>query len=168
MTYNRRWYGNFYVTDNLNLGCNLDEACLNANANLTNPDYDFFSITAPSDPRLPDGGGYVVSGLTDIKAGPAARTTLNAITLLCIGFLMISRLPTFSMKKVRLGREMMLPALIGVAVLAAALINFTWWTLAVLGLIYLCSIPFAVTTARRMAREAEETRLAQAVEPPQP
>ena len=80
VTYNRRWYGNFYVTDNLNLGCNLDEACLNANANLTNPDYDFFSITAPSDPRLPDGGGYVVSGLTDIKAGPAARTTLNAIT----------------------------------------------------------------------------------------
>jgi hypothetical protein len=80
VTYNRRWYGNFYVTDNLNLGCNLDEACLSANANLSNPDYDFFSITAPSDSRLPGGGGYLVTGLTDIRAASAGRATLNAIT----------------------------------------------------------------------------------------
>jgi hypothetical protein len=80
VTYNRRWYGNFYTTDNINLGCNLNDACLAANANGTNPDYDFLSITAPSDPRLPDGGGYVISGLTDIKPGAVSRTTLNAIT----------------------------------------------------------------------------------------
>src|SRR5687767_6140089 len=39
--YFRRWFGNFGVTDNLNL---------------SPADYGTFSVTAPVDPRLPDGG----------------------------------------------------------------------------------------------------------------
>jgi hypothetical protein len=73
-TYNRRWYGNFYVTDNINLGCNVGQDCS------ANPDYDFMRLTAPNDPRLPNGGGYVISGLADIKPGAVTRATLNAIT----------------------------------------------------------------------------------------
>jgi len=34
---------------------------------LSPSDYDAFSITAPSDPRLPGRGGYVISGFSDIK-----------------------------------------------------------------------------------------------------
>src|SRR4029453_18355815 len=57
VTYSRRWYQAFAVVDNLAL----------QPADLTP-----FSLLAPMDPRLPGGGGYVVSGLYDVvpeKAG---------------------------------------------------------------------------------------------------
>ena len=50
--YWRTWFGNFVVVDHRA----YDPS-----------DFDTFSITAPKDPRLPGGGGYVISGLYDVK-----------------------------------------------------------------------------------------------------
>ena len=51
VTYSRRWYRGFFVADNLSL---------------QPTDLTPFSLVAPSDPRLPGGGGYVVSDLYDV------------------------------------------------------------------------------------------------------
>jgi hypothetical protein len=50
--YLRRWLQNFTVTDNRAVAPS---------------DFDEFSITAPSDPRLPHGGGYTIGGLYNVR-----------------------------------------------------------------------------------------------------
>jgi hypothetical protein len=57
--YYRRWLQNFTVVDNLAVVAG---------------DFDSFSVTAPVDPRLPDGGGYDVSGLYNVRPDKAGQT----------------------------------------------------------------------------------------------
>jgi hypothetical protein len=64
--YQRRWLVNFLVTDNLARGPE---------------DHTSFSIVAPTDPRLPNGGGYTVSGLYNVTSTAAARLNDNVQTL---------------------------------------------------------------------------------------
>jgi hypothetical protein len=63
--YFRRWLNNFTVTDNLAVGPG---------------DFTQYSITAPSDPRLPNGGGYTVGGLYNVVQSKFGQTS-NNITL---------------------------------------------------------------------------------------
>jgi len=63
--YFRRWFGNFGITDNLNLRPG---------------DYGAFSVTAPLDPRLPDGGGYTTSGFFNLNPDKVAVPTNNYFT----------------------------------------------------------------------------------------
>jgi hypothetical protein len=62
--YYRNWYDNFLVTDN---------------GEVAAADYNPFCITAPSDSRLPGGGGYSVCGLYDISPAKFGRVT-NLVT----------------------------------------------------------------------------------------
>ena len=65
VAYDRTWYGDFQVTDNLAV---------------TPADYDPFCVTAPSDQNLPNGGGYEICGLFDIN--PAKLGAVNNLVTL--------------------------------------------------------------------------------------
>jgi hypothetical protein len=62
--YFRRWFQGFLVTDNLAV---------------SPADFSQFSIVAPSDPRLPNGGGYTISGLYDVNPSLFGQTN-NLLT----------------------------------------------------------------------------------------
>ena len=64
LSYSRRWFRGFTVADNLALQPS---------------DLTPFSVVAPVDPRLPGGGGYVVSGLYDVAPDKAGQVS-NLIT----------------------------------------------------------------------------------------
>jgi len=65
VSYFRRVYGNFNV---------VDDRARSAG------DFDAFSITAPGDQRLPEGGGYTIGGLYNVKEAMFSTPADNYIT----------------------------------------------------------------------------------------
>jgi len=80
---------------------------------------------------------------------------LNALVALVVAVLMVSRVPTFSIKMivVRVKPQWILPTLIGVGLLAAALLNAPWLTLLAIGVAYLVSLPVSIVVAWRLGRQ---------------
>jgi CDP-diacylglycerol---serine O-phosphatidyltransferase len=99
---------------------------------------------------------------------PAFMVPITLVYTLAIGFLMVSRLPVYSGKKVgrRVPPDLVLPAFIGVVLFFALLIAYPWAVLTVGTLLYLASLPFGWLSHRDyVRRDAEEKAQGQTVEP---
>ncbi len=81
---------------------------------------------------------------------------LNAAMTLAVALLMVSRIPTFSLKRVRIKPEYVMPVLVVTMVVVVFLVTEPWATLSIVGALYLLSIPLSFLLARRM-REGEAT-----------
>lgn len=81
---------------------------------------------------------------------------LVAFWLVFVGFLMVSTLPTFSFKRMKVPQRMMLPILIGAGLVIAGAVSAPWFTLALVILAYLASIPLSVVAYRRLLKEAQQ------------
>lgn len=79
---------------------------------------------------------------------------LCGVYLAVVAFLMVSRLPTFSFKRVAIRREAVLPILLFVGLFTAVLTSYPWGTLAALQGLYLVSIPISYEIARRHKKAA--------------
>ncbi|MEH6401978.1 MAG: phosphatidylcholine/phosphatidylserine synthase [Sneathiella sp.] len=84
---------------------------------------------------------------------------LNAAWLLVIAFLMASRIPTFSIKRVAINKRFIMAFLVLVGGLAAVMASYPWQLLTGAALAYLGTIPFSVASHRRLVKE--EKRKAQ-------
>jgi len=83
---------------------------------------------------------------------------LNAVWIAGVAFLMVSTLPTLSLKQFRVPHRFVMPTLLGVGVLAAFATTAPWPTLTLIGLLYLGSIPVTIRAAARLRRAAEPAR----------
>lgn len=79
-----------------------------------------------------------------------------AVFLLGVSFLMVSTIPTYSFKKVRVPNTWVLPILLIIGVLAAFLVTEPWKTLAVIGAGYVALIPVSVRSFRRLKVQADK------------
>jgi CDP-diacylglycerol---serine O-phosphatidyltransferase len=83
---------------------------------------------------------------------------LTFLYTLLIAFLMVSRLPVFSGKKLgtRVPREMVLPVFVVVVLFVAMLLSYPWIVLTLGTLIYLGCLPLGFWSYRRYEREAAQ------------
>jgi CDP-diacylglycerol--serine O-phosphatidyltransferase len=85
-------------------------------------------------------------------AWPRHPVVVGAV-LVGVGGLMVSRLPTFSFKKGRIPRHLVLPALLMAAFVMGVIASSPWIGLSLLGLVYLSLIPFSWLAHRRQTAQ---------------
>jgi CDP-diacylglycerol--serine O-phosphatidyltransferase len=96
--------------------------------------------------------------------------TLTFVYTLAIGFLMVSRLPVFSGKRVgkRVAPEMVLPVFVLVVLFFALLISYPWVVLTIGTVCYLAALPLGYLSYRKHERKFAETVAAPTGRPPAP
>jgi CDP-diacylglycerol---serine O-phosphatidyltransferase len=89
---------------------------------------------------------------------------------LAIAFLMVSRLPVLSGKRVgkRIAPEMVLPVFVGVVLFFALLISYPWPVLTIGTVIYLASLPFGLLSYREYQRKDAAAGMHSAAAAPAP
>jgi CDP-diacylglycerol---serine O-phosphatidyltransferase len=87
---------------------------------------------------------------------PTPPAILTALYTLLIAFLMVSRLPVFSGKTIRMRvpPEMVLPVFVSVVFFIALLISYPWYILATCTVLYLLSLPAGWRSYRNYQRSA--------------
>ncbi len=95
---------------------------------------------------------------------------LNAVTVTGVALLMVSRVPTVSLKRIRIPQDLVVPTLLCVGVMTAFLTTAPWPTLTVVGIVYIGSIPLTIRSYYRLRRVAQtrgsEPAAAAALVPP--
>lgn len=85
----------------------------------------------------------------EIEAAWPRHALVVGAVLIAVGILMVSSLPTYSFKKGRIPRHLVLPALLGVALVMGMLASSPWIALSMIGLVYVSLIPFSWAAYRR-------------------
>lgn len=88
--------------------------------------------------------------------------SLVAIYIGAVAFLMVSRMPTFSGKRLRMTarRDRALPVLLGVALLAALAVSYPWATVIGIAAVYAATLPLSYWRYRVLSRRTELARAA--------
>jgi CDP-diacylglycerol--serine O-phosphatidyltransferase len=140
--------------------CGLRLARFNTQIGANLPSYasNFFTGTP-----APAGAGLVlIPMLLSFEFGNTFWRSpfLNGAVLAAVAALMVSRVPTYSLKRFHVPRHWVLPTLLAIGLIAAFFTTEPWATLLAIGFVYIASIPVSVWQYLRR-RAAEEARVPQ-------
>ena len=93
---------------------------------------------------------------------------LNAVWISVVALLMVSNVPTVSLKRIRIAPHLVVPTLLGIGVATAFFTTAPWPTLTCVGAVYLASIPLTIRASSRLRRTAPGPRPVETAEPPTP
>ena len=74
---------------------------------------------------------------------------LRTLYIVCIGFLAVSTIPTFSIKYATINRSQMPIAILGTAIVVICLMTYPWPTVMSLNIAYLATLPFSYAAHRK-------------------
>src|SRR3979411_2606164 len=127
------------------------------NATMDDPNKPAFAVNFFTGVPAPAGAITVLLPIYLAFLGlPKPPTVVTALYTLLIAFLMVSRLPVFSGKTVRMRvpPEMVLPVFVSVIFFIALLIGYPWHILSACTVLYLLSLPAGWKSYRDHARSA--------------
>src|SRR5215467_7331509 len=104
----------------------------------------------------PAGAGLAISPMiATFQFGPgyADRPAVVGAVILAVSLLMVSQVPTFSFKRIRVPHHNVVPALFVVGLVAACLVSMPWATLLLVGVAYLASIPWSISAYGKLSRQ---------------
>ena len=112
----------------------------------------FVGVPAPAGAFLVMMPLFMAFGARHVPVMPGQLVELYVIG---VGLLMISRIPTWSMKSLTIYRENARLFVVGFVAILAALLSFPWFTMVALDLVYLAAIPWSWRVERAQRRLKE-------------
>ena len=91
------------------------------------------------------------------EAGVFNSPIVVGLFMATVSFLMVSKVPTFSVKRLRVPRQFALPMMLLMAAATGFFVTETWATLGLMGLFYLASIPFSIVSFHRLSKRGGPT-----------
>ena len=120
---------------------------------------EFFGVGPGVDPTV--AAARIAAGQVAQPASPLIAWTVILYTFL-IALLMVSRIPMFSFKKLRVGKAAYVPLLVIVGLAVVLVVRDTWLAVSVFAGAYLGSMVLSVVTYRRLMARPVESFLAEA------
>ena len=145
--------------------CGLRLARFNTSIGVKLPPYAYNYFTGIP---APGGAGLAILPLIvaiTIDAPVLREPIFVAVWSVIVAFLMVSRVPTYSLKKIKVPHAAIVPFLVFAALMIAGMAVATWWTLTLVGLTYIFSLGASVLTFRRLKNEADRMQALRDAEP---
>jgi CDP-diacylglycerol--serine O-phosphatidyltransferase len=118
-----------------------------------------FFVGVPS----PAGAGLVMFPMVlwfQVESDFLREPVVVGLFMLAGAGLLVSRIRTYSFKKIRVAPGWLLPSMLGVGLYLAFLVSTPWITLALTLVAYVASIPFSARTYRSLIRKEEDAKAA--------